>query len=87
MKVKIVGKEIRNVADKKTSEVKTYRTLHVEYCPLAAPDGVEGHQVDTISVKFDMSDIKIGAYYNMDLVKNVYNGRRYTILDSYSEIK
>ena len=86
-KARIIGKKVTTRADKKTGEVKTYRELHVEYLSAAPKDGMEGNEVDVIGVKFDISGIKLGGIYDFEITKNNYQGRRYTTIESYSEVK
>jgi len=86
-KARIIGKKVSSRVDQKTGEVKTYRDLHVEYMPLTPKDGMEGNEVDVIGVKFDISGIKVGGIYDLEITKNNYQGRRYTTIESYSEVK
>ena len=48
---------------------------------------MEGNEVDVIGVKFDTSGIKVGGIYDLEITKNNYEGRRYTTIESYSEVK
>ena len=86
-KARIVGKKETKRMNKETGEVKTYRELHVEYLANVPKDGMEGNEVDVIGVKFDTSGIKIGGVYDLEITKNNYQGRRYTTIESYSEVK
>ena len=87
MKARIIGKKTTTRVDKNSGEVKTYRELHVEYMPAIPKDGMEGNEVDVIGCKFDTSSIKVGGIYDLEITKNNYQGRRYTTIESYSEVK
>ena len=87
MKARIIGKKTTTRTNEKSGEVKIYRELHVEYMPAIPKDGMEGNEVDVISCRFDTSGIKVGALYDLEITKNNYQGRRYTTIESYSEVK
>lgn len=87
MKARIIGKKTNTRVDKNTGEVKTYRELHVEYMPAIPKEGVEGNETDKIGCQFDISNIKVGGIYDLEITKNNYQGRRYTTIESYSEVK
>lgn len=87
MKAKIIGKKVNSWVDQRTGEARVSRVLHVEYMPTVQPAGVEGNETDRISVKFDITNIKVGGIYDLEITKNNYQGNRYTTIESYSEVK